>query len=90
MSPFRRDHRTIPDLFSATDWDQFAGRHGLTTRELEVFRLVCRGFHNTLIAETLDIQLPTLRSHLRSVYGKLKCHHRVEAILLAIDAMNHR
>ena len=74
-------------MFSTALWQVFANRYELTAREIDVFRLVCRGFSNEAIASSLGIQVPTLRSHLRAVYSKLGCHDRVYAVILAMNDM---
>jgi predicted ATPase/DNA-binding CsgD family transcriptional regulator len=48
-----------------------AGRHGLTSREMEIVRLVAAGRSNREIADQLFISLPTVKRHLTNVLGKL-------------------
>jgi len=48
-----------------------AGRrelHHLTAREHEIVDLVAKGYHSKEIAAELDISLPTVRTHLHSIY----------------------
>jgi DNA-binding NarL/FixJ family response regulator len=55
----------------------------LTTRELEVLRLVVEGARNSEIGHRLSISVKTVETHLTSIYGKLGVQSRAEAIALA-------
>lgn len=52
----------------------------LTSRELEVFRLIAGGQTNSEIAQQLALALATVRSHTRSIYRKLGVQRRAQAI----------
>jgi LuxR family maltose regulon positive regulatory protein len=52
----------------------------LSERELEVLRLVAAGLSNAAIAERLIITEGTVKNHLKSIYGKLGAHSRVQAV----------
>ncbi len=55
----------------------------LTSRELEVLRLVVRGARNGEIGQSLGISVKTVETHLTSIYGKLGVQSRAEAIAQA-------
>jgi LuxR family maltose regulon positive regulatory protein len=55
----------------------------LTKRQMEVLELLAKGMTNPEIAERLFISLPTVKSHTRSIYGKLGVHNRKEAVARA-------
>jgi LuxR family maltose regulon positive regulatory protein len=55
----------------------------LSSRELEVLRLLARGYSDKKIAETLVIAPETVHKHLKNIYGKLDVHSRTEAIARA-------
>jgi DNA-binding NarL/FixJ family response regulator len=55
----------------------------LTSRELEVLRLVVQGARNSEIGQRLFISVKTVETHLTSIYGKLGVQSRAEAIALA-------
>jgi DNA-binding NarL/FixJ family response regulator len=55
----------------------------LTSRELEVLRLVVQGARNSDIGQRLAISVKTVETHLTSIYGKLGVQSRAEAIALA-------
>ena len=57
----------------------------LTKRELEVLRLLARGYSNVRIAQELCISEPTVRFHLRNIYDKTGAHSRTEAVAGAIQ-----
>lgn len=58
----------------------------LTTRETEVLRLVAEGLGNKQIARRLGVAVTTVRTHLSSVYEKLRLESRVELALYAAQA----
>jgi DNA-binding CsgD family transcriptional regulator len=55
----------------------------LTAREIEVLRLIAEGAGSRDIAARLGISYATVRSHIRSVGGKLGVHSKGEAVLKA-------
>jgi LuxR family transcriptional regulator, maltose regulon positive regulatory protein len=55
----------------------------LTSREVEVMRLVAVGMRNQEIADQLVISLPTVKRHIANLYGKLGAGHRTEAVARA-------
>ena len=57
--------------------------HALTTRELEILRLIAGGLRNQEIAETLSISAATVKRHIANAYGKLGAGHRTEALARA-------
>jgi HD-GYP domain-containing protein (c-di-GMP phosphodiesterase class II) len=58
---------------------------GLTSREVEVLRLVAQGRSNREIAAELFIAEKTARNHVEHVYAKLGVNNRTQATLAAID-----
>lgn len=59
-----------------------ADRFGLTSRELEVTRLLAAGRSNAAIATALNISPHTARHHTQHVLAKLGCHARAEVAAL--------
>jgi LuxR family maltose regulon positive regulatory protein len=52
----------------------------LTERELEVLGLLATGMSNPEIAGALYVAVSTVRSHCKSIYGKLDVHRRWDAV----------
>jgi len=52
----------------------------LSERERQVLRLLGRGLSSTEIADELVISANTVRSHIKSIYGKLNVHQRTAAL----------
>ncbi len=70
------------------DWP---GRdHGLTQRESEVLMLASDGLTNAEIGAVLYIGSETVKSHLRSVFSKLRVRNRVEATAFARGSESFR
>jgi DNA-binding NarL/FixJ family response regulator len=57
----------------------------LTTRELEVLRLLARGLRNKEIAARLFVSERTINFHLANIYQKLNVSGRTEALSKAIE-----
>ena len=55
----------------------------LTTREMEILRLIARGLSNTLIAETLVISENTVKGHVSNILSKLHLADRTQAAVFA-------
>ncbi|HKJ94191.1 MAG TPA: response regulator transcription factor, partial [Gammaproteobacteria bacterium] len=58
---------------------------GLTTREVEVLRVLCRGLSRRQIARTLHISESTVRHHLEHIYDKIGVTTRTAAALFAME-----
>jgi two-component system NarL family response regulator len=56
----------------------------LTSRELEVLKLVARGQSNREIGEELFISENTVKNHVRNILEKLHLHSRMEAVIYAV------
>jgi two-component system response regulator NreC len=55
----------------------------LTAREIEVLRLVARGYTNRQVAEEFCISIRTVESHRASIMDKLGLHSRVDLVRYA-------
>jgi LuxR family maltose regulon positive regulatory protein len=54
----------------------------LTTREVEVLKLIESGSSNQVIAEQLVISIPTVKRHISNIYSKLGVKSRTQAIAM--------
>ena len=57
----------------------------LTSREIEVLRLIAQGLTYVQIAAQLVVSPRTVDAHLRAIYGKLGVKSRHAAARMAID-----
>lgn len=57
----------------------------LTTREKEILKMVAQGASNGDIAEKLYVREVTVKTHLNSIFKKLKVKNRTQAVLLAMQ-----
>lgn len=58
---------------------------GLTSRELEILKLIAKGMSNKLIARELDISDGTVKVHVKHLLKKLNFRSRVEAAVWMVD-----
>jgi len=56
----------------------------LSTREIQVLRLVASGHSNPLVAQTLSISEATVKSHMKSIMAKLIARDRTHAVMIAV------
>jgi LuxR family maltose regulon positive regulatory protein len=79
--------RRVLDAFSCGRSAESAadggGTERLTVREREVLRLLAEGLRYEEVAERLVVSLNTVRSHVKTIYGKLGVNNRTRAIEIA-------
>jgi two-component system, NarL family, nitrate/nitrite response regulator NarL len=63
--------------------DEPGGAAVLTTRELEVLRLLAEGMRQKMIARELVISPKTVGTHIQRILAKLGVHSRAEAVAVA-------
>jgi DNA-binding NarL/FixJ family response regulator len=76
--------RHIPAELAARLADRMSRAH-LSTRELDVLRLLVGGKRNREIASVLDITEGTVKLHVSSILGKLGVVDRTEAVTVALQ-----
>ena len=80
--------RKMVERLAVTERDAFlAGFRkgpGLTEREVEVLRELSNGLSDKEIALKLYLSEPTIKSHLRSIYQKLRVRNRAQAAAYAV------
>jgi DNA-binding NarL/FixJ family response regulator len=57
---------------------------GLSERERQILTLLSRGYSNRRIAESCDLSINTVRTHVQNVLVKLGVHSKLEAVALAM------
>lgn len=72
--------RLAPSLAQHAPAISSAPGASLTRREQEVLRLLAAGASNQEIAQTLVIELPTVKKHVSNLLGKLGAASRTQAI----------
>lgn len=60
------------------------GDDSLTTREIEVLRLIAAGNANKLIADQLSITEETVKGHVKNILSKLGANDRTHAVTIGI------
>jgi DNA-binding NarL/FixJ family response regulator len=58
----------------------------LTFREIEVLRFIARGLTNQEIADTLNVSVYTIKSHVRNLIDKLGAKNRWNAVAIAKES----
>jgi LuxR family maltose regulon positive regulatory protein len=79
---------SLLDAFSVTYGESAQPQAGtlpdpLTPRELEIMRLIGKGYSNPEIASELVVSLNTIKKHTSNIYGKLGVRSRTQAIARA-------
>ena len=76
-------HRRIsPNV--ATQLAEHAADEQLTSREMEVLRLIAAGNANKLVASELSIAEETVKGHVKNILSKLGANDRTHAVTIAI------
>ena len=74
--------RIPPDI--AAELAEHAAEDELTTREIDVLRLIGAGNSNKLIADQLSIGEATVKSHVTKILSKLGANDRAHAVTIAL------
>jgi len=69
-----------------TDFPQATTPEPLTARELEILRLMARGYNNREIADALSITEGTAKNYVSSILAKMGVRDRTRAVLKALEA----
>lgn len=64
-------------------FEDFLKSKSLTPREKEVLKFIMQGYSNKEIANTLDLQIVTVKLHVRGVCRKLEAKNRTQAAMIA-------
>jgi len=75
-------------LLDEKQWLYIQRRYHMSPRELEVAKLVCQGFINGEIAKKLNVKPGTVKTHLRSIFGKTRSRNKMTMLLRFMDDVN--
>lgn len=80
-----------PELLAKTEasanalQEHSGARANLTRREMEIAKLVCRGYSNKMIARELESSAGTVKIHLQNIYQKLQIANRTALASLILN-----
>jgi len=72
-------------LFDEKQWLYVQRYYNISPRELQVVKLVCRGFTNGDIAEELNVKPGTVKTHLRSIFHKTRARNKFTMLLRCME-----
>ncbi|MHC4308702.1 MAG: response regulator transcription factor [Planctomycetota bacterium] len=75
-------------LLNEKQWRYVQRRYRLSPRELEVAKLVCKGFINGNIAKELNVKPGTVKTHLKSIFGKTHARNKITLLLRFMEDVN--
>ncbi len=75
-------------LFDEERWAYIQKRYHMSPRELQVAKLVCRGYSNGDIAGELKIKNGTAKTHLRNIYRRIRVKNKIAMLLKVIEQAN--
>ena len=76
-------HRHVPPDV-ASRLAEHVGEESLTTREIDVLRLIQEGLRNKAIAAKLSISEATVNFHIKNIVSKLNANDRTHAVMIAV------
>jgi DNA-binding NarL/FixJ family response regulator len=76
--------RQVLQFVSSTERKMEKQNFSLTNREQEILALLAQGLSYKMIADRCFISLPTVNSHIQTIYEKLQVNSVVEAVTKAI------
>lgn len=83
-TPGGEDKSKIFVQLSQEDLSQMTiNRFGITDRELDILRLVQKGYTNTQIADELELGSGTVRNYISGLLSKVKAANRTQLVTIA-------
>ncbi len=73
------------DLLSGKQWQYVRRCYRLSSREVEVAKLICCGFGNDEVADLLKIRGGTVKTHLRNIYRRVRVNSKIELLLRFVE-----
>ena len=75
-------------LLNEKQWRYVQRRYHISPRELEVAKLICRGYVNGDIAAKLDVKPGTVKTHIKSIFGKTHARNKITLLLRFMEDVN--
>ena len=75
-------------LLDDKQWRYIQRRYHISPRELEVAKLVCKGFVNGDIADKLNVKSGTVKTHIKSIFGKTRARNKITLLLRFMEDVN--
>jgi len=72
-------------LLDEKQWLYIQRCYRMSPRELQVAKLVCRGFTNGDMAKKLKVKPGTVKTHLRSIFAKAHARNKITLLLRFLD-----
>jgi DNA-binding NarL/FixJ family response regulator len=66
-------------------WFCIRRQYRMSPRELQVAKLVCRGFNNEEVAGQLKMKQGTVKTHIRNIYRRIQVKNKIEMLLKFVD-----
>ena len=79
--------RQVAELRALSSVQSLQEQAELTIREQEILRLIDRGYNNAQIAETLVIEMGTVKNHVHNILRKLDVQSRKHAVIFARSSL---
>ncbi len=76
------------NLIEQKQWNYIQNRYHLSSRELEVSKLVCKGLNNREIARELKVRQGTVNTHLKNIFRKVRIRSKLTLFLRFIKDAN--
>jgi len=72
-------------LLDEKHWLYIQSRYHMSPREVQIAQLVCQGLTNGDIARKLKVKIGTVKTHLRSIFGKAHARNKITMLLRFMD-----
>jgi len=72
-------------LLEKKHWSFIQRKYQLTSREIQVAKLICQGLTYVEIAEELKIKTGTVKTHLRNNYRKIRVNTKIQMLLQFVN-----
>jgi len=73
------------NLLSGRQWQYVQRSYRLSSREMEVAKLICCGLGNDEVAKHLKITGGTVKTHLRNIYRRVRVNNKIEMLLRFVE-----